>query len=85
MVSGQIALWRTYASTAETDNDPAFAQSLAKLADVYVNDAFGTAHRAHASTHGVAELIPDRAAGYLIQKELEFLGQKTESLIAPLL
>jgi phosphoglycerate kinase len=80
MVSGQIALLenlRFYAG--ETDNDPAFAQSLAKLADVYVNDAFGTAHRAHASTYGVAELIPDRAAGYLILNELEFLGQKTES------
>ena len=80
MTSGQIALLenlRFY--KGETDNDPSFAQSLAKLADVYVNDAFGTAHRAHASTHGVAELIPDRAAGYLIQKELEFLGQKTES------
>ena len=80
MVPGQIALLenlRFY--SGETDNDPVFAQSLAKLADVYVNDAFGTAHRAHASTHGVAELIPDRAAGYLIQKELEFLGQKTES------
>jgi phosphoglycerate kinase len=80
MVSGQIALLenlRFY--SGETDNDPAFAQSLAKLADVYVNDAFGTAHRAHASTYGVAELIPDRAAGYLILNELEFLGQKTES------
>lgn len=80
MTSGQIVLLenlRFY--QGETDNDPAFSQSLAKLADVYVNDAFGTAHRAHASTYGVAELIPDRAAGYLIQKELEFLGQKTES------
>ncbi|HAF58915.1 MAG TPA: phosphoglycerate kinase [Opitutae bacterium] len=80
MTSGQIALLenlRFY--NGETDNDPLFAQSLAKLADVYVNDAFGTAHRAHASTFGVAELIPHRAAGYLIQKELEFLGQKTQS------
>ena len=67
----------------ETDNEPAFAESLSKLADVYVNDAFGTAHRAHASTHGVAELIPDRAAGYLIEKELEFLGQKTDSPSRP--
>ena len=61
MVSGQIALLenlRFYGG--ETENDPAFSQSLAKLADVYVNDAFGTAHRAHASTHGVAELISDR-------------------------
>ena len=80
MTSYQIALLenlRFY--NGETDNDPLFAQSLAKLADVYVNDAFGTAHRAHASTFGVAELIPHRAAGYLIQKELEFLGQKTQS------
>ena len=84
MTSGQIALLenlRFY--NGETDNDPAFAQSLANLADVYVNDAFGTAHRAHASTHGVAELVSDRAAGYLIQKELEFLGEKTESPTAP--
>ena len=80
MTSGQIALLenlRFY--NGETDNDPLFAQSLAKFADVYVNDAFGTAHRVHASTFGVAELIPHRAAGYLIQKELEFLGQKTQS------
>ena len=80
MTSGQVALLenlRFY--DGETTNDPSFVQSLADLADVYVNDAFGTAHRAHASTYGVAELIPDRAAGYLIHKELEFLGQKTES------
>ena len=84
MASGQIALLenlRFY--KGETDNEPAFAESLSKLADVYVNDAFGTAHRAHASTHGVAELIPDRAAGYLIEKELEFLGQKTDSPSRP--
>ena len=80
MSSGQVALLENMRyHKGETDNDPAFAKSLAKLADVYVNDAFGTAHRAHASTHGVAELIEDRAAGYLIQKELEFLGNKTES------
>jgi 3-phosphoglycerate kinase len=80
MNTGQIALLENMRyHKGETDNDPTFAKSLAKLADVYVNDAFGTAHRAHASTHGVAELIEDRAAGYLIQKELEFLGNKTES------
>ena len=80
MTSGQIALLenlRFY--PGETDNDPAFAQSLSNLADIYINDAFGTAHRVHASTCGVAELISDCAAGYLIQKELEFLGEKTES------
>lgn len=58
----------------ETDNDPAFAARLAELAQVYVNDAFGTAHRAHASTEGVARLLVPAAAGYLMQKELKYLG-----------
>ncbi len=57
----------------EEANDPAFAAQLAALADLYVNDAFGTAHRAHASTEGVAHLIPG-VAGFLIEKELEYLG-----------
>ena len=57
----------------ETANDPAFAAALAALADVYVNDAFGAAHRAHASTEGVAHLLP-RAAGLLLRRELEVLG-----------
>jgi phosphoglycerate kinase len=55
----------------ETDNDPKFAEELAKNGDVYVNDAFGTAHRAHASTEGVARLLP-AAAGFLIDKEVRF-------------
>ena len=58
----------------EEKNDAAFAERLAKLADVFVNDAFGTAHRAHASTAGVADYIP-AVAGMLIEKELAFLGQ----------
>lgn len=58
----------------ETENDPAFAAKLAKLAEVYVNDAFGTAHRAHASTEGVARLLTPAVAGYLMQKELKYLG-----------
>jgi len=58
----------------ETDNDPAFAAQLARLADIYVNDAFGTAHRAHASTEGVARLLPLAASGYLMEKELKYLG-----------
>lgn len=58
----------------EEQNDPAFAAELASLADIYVNDAFGTAHRAHASTEGVARLIPGYA-GFLIIKEIEFLGK----------
>lgn len=58
----------------EEANDPAFAKALAALGDLYVNDAFGTAHRAHASTEGVAHHLP-AAAGFLIQKELEALNQ----------
>jgi phosphoglycerate kinase len=59
---------------AETDNDPTFARALARLADVYVNDAFGTAHRAHASTAGVAEFVAQKAAGFLLEKEARYLG-----------
>lgn len=59
----------------ETKNDPALAAEMAKLADVYVNDAFGTAHRAHASTEGVARLLSPAVAGFLLEKELLYLGQ----------
>ena len=58
----------------ETDNDPQFAKELAALADVYVNDAFGAAHRAHASTAGVAKYLP-AVCGFLMEKELKALGQ----------
>ncbi|MCF6267295.1 MAG: phosphoglycerate kinase [Desulfuromusa sp.] len=58
----------------ETDNDPAFAAQLAALGEVYVNDAFGTAHRAHASTEGVARLLQPAVAGFLMEKELQYLG-----------
>ena len=57
----------------ETDNDPEFAKKLASMAEVYVNDAFGSAHRAHASTTGIASYLP-AVAGFLIEKELKFLG-----------
>ncbi len=57
----------------ETKNDPEFSKKLAQLADLYVNDAFGSAHRAHSSTTGVADYIP-AACGYLIQKEISFIG-----------
>jgi phosphoglycerate kinase len=63
----------------ETDNDPAFAAELAQLGDVYVNDAFGTAHRAHASTEGVTHHIDQCAAGYLLMKEIDYLGRVIES------
>jgi phosphoglycerate kinase len=59
----------------EEKNDPVFAQQLAKLGDIYVNDAFGTAHRAHASTAGVTRFFSQSAAGYLMRKELDYLGQ----------
>ena len=61
----------------EEKNDPEFAAKLAALAEIYVNDAFGTAHRAHASTEGVAHILPG-VAGFLIQKEIEYLGQAVE-------
>jgi phosphoglycerate kinase len=63
----------------ETKNDPEFAAGLARLGDVYVNDAFGTAHRAHASTVGVAGHIETRAMGYLVESELTNLRKATES------
>src|SRR6266568_7277541 len=59
----------------EEANDEAFAKELASLADVWVNDAFGTAHRAHASTAGMAKFVKEKAAGFLIKKEVEFLGK----------
>ena len=62
----------------ETDNDPAFAKELASLAEIYVNDAFGTAHRAHASTAGVAAYLP-AVCGYLIEKEIRFMGGALEN------
>jgi phosphoglycerate kinase len=66
----------------EEKNDPAFAKALASYADVYVNDAFGTAHRAHASTEGIAHLLP-AYAGLLMEKEIEFLGKVMENPARP--
>ena len=63
---------------AETKNDPEFAKALAEFGEVYINDAFGTAHRAHASTEGVAHYLP-AAAGYLLKKELEILGKALDN------
>ena len=71
----------------EEANDPAFAEKLAKAADVYVNDAFGAAHRAHASTEGVARVVAKRggqcAAGLLMERELKFLGDELENPARP--
>ncbi len=66
----------------EEKNDPAFALALAKLADVYVNDAFGTAHRAHASTEGVTKYLP-AVAGFLMEKEIDYLGVALTGAVHP--
>jgi phosphoglycerate kinase len=63
----------------EEKNDPEFSKQLARLADVYVNDAFGSAHRAHASTVGMIQHAPQAAGGFLMDKELEYLGKATRS------
>lgn len=70
---------------AEEANDETFAKELASLGDVYVNDAFGTAHRAHASTEGVTKFISPCVAGYLMKKEIEFLGMAVGSPTRPYL
>ena len=67
----------------ETDNDPSFARSLAALGQLYVNDAFGSAHRAHASTQGVTAYLQPAAAGFLMMQELDYLGQATSSPSRP--
>ena len=66
----------------ETDNDPEFAKKLASFGDIFVNDAFGTAHRAHASTEGVAHYLP-AVSGFLIEKELKFLGEAVANPVRP--
>ncbi|MFQ3588191.1 MAG: phosphoglycerate kinase [Fimbriimonadaceae bacterium] len=79
LAPGQVALLENVRFYPEEEkNDPEFAKKLAALADLYVNDAFGTAHRAHASTEGVAHLLPG-VAGFLMEKEIEYLGKALES------
>lgn len=67
----------------EEKNDPEFSKQLAELGDVYVNDAFGSAHRAHSSTEGVTKYIKLNASGYLMQKELDYLGSAISNPIRP--
>jgi phosphoglycerate kinase len=88
MKPGDVLLLENVRSYKEEEsNDPAFAQKLAKIADVYVNDAFGAAHRAHASTEGVARVVAQRggqcAAGLLMERELKFLGDELENPARP--
>ncbi|MCB0064994.1 MAG: phosphoglycerate kinase, partial [Caldilineaceae bacterium] len=81
--AGQVlVLENTRFDQREEKNDPAMAAELAKLGDVFVNDAFGSAHRAHASTAGVAEHLP-AVAGFLMEKELEYLGGALETPETP--
>src|SRR5205814_4593215 len=73
---GQTLLLENLRFHAEEEaNDEKFARQLASLADFYVNDAFGTAHRAHASTVGITKFVQKSAAGLLMEKELEYLGR----------
>ena len=85
MADGDVVLLEnTRYRKEETKNEEAFSKELASLADVFVNDAFGTAHRAHCSNVGVSSLLPVAAAGYLIQKEIEFLGNAVNDPVRPL-
>jgi len=78
-VSQVILLENVRFHPQEERNDPEFARELAALGEVYVNDAFGTAHRKHASTHGVPQIMPVKGCGFLIKKELQFLGKLLEN------
>ena len=78
-----ILLQNTRYREEETKNGEAFSKELASLCDVYVNDAFGSAHRAHCSTVGVTEYVDTCAVGYLMQKEIEFLGNAVEDPVRP--
>ncbi len=82
--SGEVLLLENLRFHSEEEkNDPEFAKKLAALGDVYINDAFGSAHRAHASTEGVTKYIKICAAGYLMQKELDYLGKAVTSPVRP--
>ena len=82
--AGSVALMENVRfHEGEEKNDPELAKDFAKLGDVFINDAFGTAHRAHASTTGIASFLKPAGAGFLIQSELEYLGEKTEAAESP--
>jgi phosphoglycerate kinase len=84
MKDGDVLMLENVRFHAEEEkNDPEFAKQLAELGDVYINDAFGSAHRAHASTEGVTKYIKINAAGYLMQKELDYLGKAVSNPTRP--
>jgi phosphoglycerate kinase len=81
---GEVLLLENLRFYAEEEkNDPGFSQKLARLGDLYVNDAFGTAHRAHASTEGVTRFFKQSAAGFLMMKELDYLGKVIGNPVKP--
>ncbi len=80
-----VLLQNTRFRKEETKNLPEFSQELASLADVYVNDAFGSAHRAHCSTAGVTDYIKETAVGYLMEKEIKYLGNAVNDPVRPFL
>jgi phosphoglycerate kinase len=84
MKSGDVMLLENLRfHPGEEKNDDEFSKALASLADVYINDAFGAAHRAHASTVGITKFIPEAAAGYLLKKEIEYLEGAVENPVRP--
>lgn len=85
MADGEIILLENLRFHAgETDNDPGFSDQLARLADVYINDAFAVSHRAHASVVGVAERVAEKGAGLLLQKEMDYFHKSLDEPIRPL-
>ncbi len=86
MQPGDVTLLENVRYQAEEEaNDAGFAEKLAKLGDIYVNDAFGAAHRAHASTAGITKFVPQSAMGFLMEKELQYLGGELEKPAKPFL
>lgn len=85
MAAGEILLLENLRfHTEETANDPLFAEQLAKLADIYINDAFAASHRAHASVVGVAERVAEKGAGFLLQTEMDYFQKSMAEPVRPL-
>ncbi|NOR23684.1 MAG: phosphoglycerate kinase [Desulforhopalus sp.] len=86
MTEGEIVLLENLRfHKEETDNDPTFSEQLAELADVYINDAFAVSHRAHASVVGVADLVAEKAAGFLLKTEMDYFHKSMDEPVRPLL
>ena len=86
LLSGEVLLLENLRfHKEETDNDPAFAEQLARMADVYVNDAFAASHRAHASVAGVPGLVKENCAGFLLQTEMDFFHKAMAEPVRPLM